>query len=245
MAMTVTATGTPGGSALCYLLVKVLDGAVETGGAAASGVNASGGTSDTFSLTPNYTNSLPVWALTADATETAFTSQANNTGYAASAADADDWSYQFGYYSGTVTSGTGVTCGASATGTSDNCTWAGYEIQPSGGSTPSVDSSSPAQVSAASVCTTASFTPPGLSVIVALFVVSSSGTDCSAAVSGGGLTWTQRAGTATGTVQAGFIFTATAPAVIYPGPPLNQGQLPNRPALIVSSAGWRGAGHSR
>ena len=29
------------------------------------------------------------------------------------------------------------------------------------------------------------------------------------------------------------------------GPPLNQGLLSNRPAVLVSNAGWRGAGHSR
>ena len=30
-----------------------------------------------------------------------------------------------------------------------------------------------------------------------------------------------------------------------PGPPLNQGLLPNCPAVITCNAGWRGAGHSR
>jgi hypothetical protein len=223
MAMTVTATGTPGGNALCYLLVQVLDNAIEAGGASASGTNPVGGTSDTFSLTPNFSSSLPVWVLTADATVTAYTLAASNTQYGSQINDADTWSSARGYYSGAVTSGIPVTCGASAIGNSDYYTWAGYEIRPSGASTPAVDASSPAQVSAASACTTASFTPPPGSVLAALFVVSSNGlTDCSATVSGGGLTWTKRAGDTTSVDQCGFIFTATVPGG-YPAQPSQPG----------------------
>lgn len=43
----------------------------------------------------------------------------------------------------------------------------------------------------------------------------------------------------------GIVLLAYEASATNPGPPLNQGLLPNFPAVITSNAGWRNAGHSR
>ena len=178
MAMTVTAT--MAGAAAnqhIYLQVEVLTGAVEAGGASTAGIGASGGSSAGGSLTPNASNSLPCFAISADNPGVgSFTALSNNTIWASNV-DADDWLYGMGRYTGTVTSGTPVTFGGSCT-SSDYTTWACYEVKPSGGSTPTVDASSPALASATGAgiktVTSASFTPPAGSVLVAMIGLCSS-----------------------------------------------------------------------
>src|SRR6185312_7659671 len=227
MAMTVTATMS--GAATnehIYLWIRVLTGATEAGGASAAGLNASGGASVTASLTPNASASLPLFALTADNWGGSYTAAANNT-IDSSSNDSDSWGAGFGRYTGTVTGGTPLTFGASGVGGGcDYSTWACYEVRSSGAGTPTVDGSSPALASATGAgiktVTSASFTPPAGSVVVAM--VCGGGTGVSGAftmtVSGGGLAWTQRAGSATVTDQDTFVFTATVPAASgwSPGP---------------------------
>ena len=121
-------------------------------------------------------------------------------------------------------------------------------IQPS--PTWAEDASTPAYAhSTTTSVTTASFTPPGSAVLVACISgnVASSGAGSSLTVaSTPSLTWTLRAyNTSTSSNGLTAVYTATTPAGAVTGPPLNQGPLPNRPALIVSNAGWRSAGHSR
>ena len=96
-----------------------------------------------------------------------------------------------GYYTGTVTSGTPVTLGTS-TPTSDKKNWASYEILPSGGSTPSLDASTPAVAIQASsnTVTTASFIPPAGSVLAAL--VTGNNASTATVTDSSGLTWTER-----------------------------------------------------
>ena len=213
--MAITVTATMSGAAAnehIYLWIRVLTGATEAGGASVTGLSATGGTTVSGSVTPNATNSLICWTGSADNPGTV--SGASNNTVDSSTLDGDDWQAIFGRFTGTVTSGTPVTAGANIT-TSDYTTWAIYEVRPSGGSTPAVDGSSPALASATGAgiktVTSASFTPPAGSVIVAMVVGGGTGTSgaFTMAVSGGGLTWTQQAGNATVADQDSFVFTAT------------------------------------
>lgn len=220
MAMTVTATMAGAASNRhIYLQVEVLNGATEAGGASVASLNAAGGASAGGSLTSTASNSLPCFALSADNPGVAaFTALTNNTNWQ-SALDSDDWIYGIGRYTGTVTSGTPVTFGGSCT-SSDYTTWAGYEIKPSGGTTPTVDASSPALATTTTkTVTSASFTPPAGSVLVAMIVGGGQGVSgaFTMSVSGGGLTWTQRAGNATAADQNSWVVTATMPAVVTAG----------------------------
>jgi Protein of unknown function (DUF4038)/Putative collagen-binding domain of a collagenase len=238
MAVTVTATmsGTAANEHI-YLWIRVLTSAVEAGGASSAGIAATGGTTVSASLTPAFSSSLPCFAVTGDGEAASFTALANNT-VDSSSADPDTWEAGFGRYTGTVTAGTPLTFGVTAPGAgTDYSTWACYEVPPSGGGTPAVDGSSPALASATGAgiktVTSASFTPPAGSVIVAMIAGGGSGGSgtFAVAVSGGSLTWTQRAGSATITDQDSFVFTATVPgggaAVVSPASAIQPG-LPGR-----------------
>lgn len=230
MAMTVTATmsGTAANEHI-YLWIRVLTGATEAGGASAAGIAASGGAGVTATLTPNFSSSLPCYALSGDNSAGPLTAAGSNT-IDSSSADPDTWEAGFGRYTGTVTAATPLTFGASSFGVGgcDYGTWACYEVPSSGGGTPAVDASSPALASATGAgiktVTSASFTPPAGAVVVAMVVGGGTGSSGSfaMAVSGGGLTWTQRAGTATVTDQDTFVFTATVPGAGPVQPPQPQ-----------------------
>lgn len=219
-----------------WLQVEVLTGALEAGGASTSSLNASGGASAGGSLTPNATNSLPCWALTADNPGvSAFTALTNNTNWQ-SGLDPDDWIYGMGRYTGTVTAGTPVTFGGSCT-SSDYTTWAGYEVRPSGTATPVADGSAPALASATGAgiktVTSASFVPPAGSVLVAMINGGGQGTPgtFTMTVTGGGLTWTQRAGNSPAADQNSWVFTATMPGGAPPARSLVASQAVKRAAF--------------
>jgi hypothetical protein len=217
MAMTVTATmsGTPANEHI-YLWIRVLTNATETGGASVASLNAAGGASVTASLTPNFSGSLPCFALTADNWGGAYTAATSNT-IDSGTNDPDDWGAGFGRYTGTVTSGTPLTFGASGVGGGcDYSTWACYEIPASGG-TVTIDGSSPVVAAATGAgvktVTSASFTPPAGSVVVAMVCGGGTGTSGTFTIAvtdtGGGLTWTKRAGNTTAADQNTAVFTAT------------------------------------
>lgn len=214
MAMTVTATASgastyPG----IVLTVKVLTGAVEAGGASTAGT---GTTTGDGSITPASTSSLPVFAVALDGGSAPLAATSNTFWYDAVPANCP--AAAMGYYSGTVTSGTPITVGASGPSSSE-LDWAVYEIRPSGGSTPAVDGSSPAAGvfnGSGLAVTTASFTPPAGSVIVAMVSCYNGGTTSDPVAmtvgdTGGGLTWTQRAGEGSGIAwsEGAFVWTAT------------------------------------
>lgn len=213
----VTLSGTGATNDDLTLQVKVLTGATEASGTSAA---SRGAATAQASITPNFSHSLPVFAIEDDTSSTAFTAAASNTFYNNITNSANGACGADGYYSGTVTSGTPVTVGSSAP-TGQTTAWAVYEVPPSGGSTPAVDGSSPAVVSVqgsgALTGTTAAFTPPAGSVLVAL--VSADANTSSGALgiaitdtSGLGLTWTARANSNTTTAApAAAVFTATMP----------------------------------
>lgn len=205
--MTVTATqGGTGASNGTTLLVRVLTGAVEAGGATAANFGTS--VTASASITPVSTNSLPVYSLTNEGPSNTLTAATNNTNDAGAGVAGDFYS-AMGRYTGTVTSGTPITVGSSTSGT---VTWSIYEILPSGGTTPVVDASSPVFVNVtALVATTASFTPPAGSVVVAMVGAGGGnfyGTTMTVTDTGGGLVWTQRAFT-DGSSHSSDVWTAT------------------------------------
>lgn len=204
MAITVTATWTGGSPTGRLLHVFVMTGGQEAGGNSAR--NVSGFNGD-LAFTPAATNSWLVWSLYDGSGGNAFTSISNNT-------IQDNFStthgerFGDGYYTGTVTGGTGVTVGATS-GNGSNVVGIAYEIKATGGTTPAIDASTPATVSATAAgttLTTASFTPPGGAVLVAVIESNNSSTQCTIADSSS-LTWTRRDPTADGGVIG--IFTAT------------------------------------
>jgi hypothetical protein len=124
-------------------------------------------------------------------------------------------SWWYGHYAGTVTEGDAVTLG----GTNDDGwnAWGAYEVIPSGGS-PAIDPSTPAAVHALNPpdesATTAPFTPPAGSVLVAIILSDGTGAQGFAVsdTSGLGLTWTQRGAYSVGYVGSSAVFTTTIPA---------------------------------
>jgi hypothetical protein len=216
-------TATQGGTSAnkgMYLRLLVLTGAVEGGGASAGAASASGATVPQASLTPNGTNSLPVFAISQDSATAMGAAAASNTYDSTTHDTTDNWSSAQGHYTGTVTQGTPVTVGAGAIGTGapDHGNWAVYEVRSAGGATPSIDASTPVLASTEALATvsTVFFNPPAGAVLVALITGGGlgSGSGMTMTVSGGGLTWTQRVtSSASDTFQPCFIFTTTVPAV--------------------------------
>lgn len=259
---TVTATNSNGDNGI-DLQVEVITGATEAGGAHLeidNGiVNGTGaGTAFTGSLTPVSTGSFIAWAASdAEGTATGVVAAANNKllTVAANTDSFQDTANGFaagaGYYSGTVTSGSGVTVGSSNTAGGAAPQLAVYEIQPSGGAW-AEDASTPAwvKVTGSNAATTASFTPPAGGAVLAAIVTcnfGSSNTGNKITVSSSpSLTWTLRASNSLQANNGGVaIYTATVAATITSGPALPQQYMGSRPAVVVSGAGWRGANHSR
>ncbi len=189
--MAITVTATPGtGTSGALLRVLVLTSATAAGGA--NSTTTSTGTGG-WSLTPGGTNSYPVWAVTDLTSSTAFTARANNTLRDTFAATVG-FELATGNYSGTVTSGTPITVGATLH-SGDSCFGAAYEILASGGSTPSLDGSSPAVVdeaSGATALTTASFSPPAGSVVVAICTAADFPSTAWTVHDSSSMTWTSR-----------------------------------------------------
>ncbi len=223
MAMTVTATQSGQVSNGTTLQVKVLTGAIEAGGASVSASNLSTSPPDA-AITPNATNSLICFAIVNTTGANAWTLAANNTAWDNNVDSTSGYSGLAGFYSGAVTSGTPVTAGASGP-TAQNTGYGIYEVKPSSGSTPAVDASSPAGVnSTGTTAQTASFNPPGGSVLVVMVAANGLGgagsTDFTITdTSGLGLTWVFRAGVPRATTNGDVaIFTATVPAAAAGGP---------------------------
>jgi hypothetical protein len=210
--VTVTQSGTV--KAGMALSVLVLTGAAESGGASYGAATSSG--SPSHALTPTHSGSKIYWSITNGSDDTElWTMAANNsdtiTGTGNFPTTAGDWYIgATGGYTGTVTAGTPVTVGASGP-TDAYTTLAAYEVPPSG--TEAVDASTPAfKTSTGTTITSATFTPPAGSVLVA--DVSSNaafGTAPGLTVTDtSGLTWTRRA-FSSGTSLSSFsaIYTAT------------------------------------
>jgi hypothetical protein len=213
-AYTITATAAGGADNGIEMLLQVLTGATEAGGTSAqNGTSAS--SAATSSVTPAATSSLIVWSAYDSGTGgAAFTAAANNTLYTQGAGGFGEH-YAFGHYSATVTGGTPVTAGAAGTN-GDPLQWAIYEVLASGGSTPAVDASSPAVVTAPTglVVTTASFTPPAGAVLAALVTLDGGGSSLPTLAmsdTGGALTWTVRAVNTTGNSGMAAVVTTTIP----------------------------------
>lgn len=181
--MTVTAGETAANEVA--LQVFVLTGAVETGGITPTWYGQSS------SVTPNTTNSIVVWGQENFNNATIPTIATNNT-YQSSVAGSLTNTYGFGYYSGTVTGGTAITIGNSTT----TCESAGVEIHSAGSAVPVIHSSTPALAAPfrTTSATSASFTPPAGSVLVAILSAYDTASTVTPTVSNTGttLTWTQR-----------------------------------------------------
>jgi hypothetical protein len=190
------------------VLVQVLTGATEAGGTFAQ----NGGTTPAnSSVTPNFSNSW-IGATAKSTGSTNYTASANNT--ALVTPGTNNGPYYMGWYSATVTAGTPVTVGANNSTAAE--AWAIYEVPPAGGSTPVVDGSSPALVTngGTGTATTASFTPPPGSVLVAFSTAGTLSTDTATIsdTSGLGLVWTKRATFVNASTSIATVWTATVPA---------------------------------
>lgn len=217
MAFTVTATqsGSSSSAGGVFLRLLVLTGANAAGGTAAAGVSGSGATAQA-SISPAGTSSLIVYALSVDGVAVP-AAAASNTYYGTSDNTTFTWGSAHGHYSGTVTAGTPVTAGAgSAAG--DHSNWAIYEILATGGSTPALDASTPTYAAGsdtATAATTASFTPPPGSVLVAMIIAggTATGTGITMTVTdtaSSGLVWTRRAVSSTSdSFQPCWVYTTT------------------------------------
>lgn len=253
---TVTASNSDGSSGI-YLQVEVLTSAAEAGGASAS---ISNGSSGTVTLTPNFTGSFIAEAISdSHGGNTAITPAASNT-LLTVAANTDSFqdttvgvTVGAEYYSGTVTAGVGVTVGYTNPSSATAAQVAVYEVPASGGIW-AEDASTPAWVktSSTNTVTTASFTPPGGTVLVAVVSANYAGvgnpTTTLTVSSTPALTWTPRKFSANSTTNGGSaIFTATIPGSgpLLQGPPLTSRMLPNIPVTKVIQSGWQNAGHSR
>jgi len=227
MAFTVTATqsGSSAGTGIT-LLVRVLTNAIETGGTSHGANTVSGSPAPSGSLTPAFSGSWVGFAISADNLTTMSAAAANNV-YDYNANNPGQlWAASHGHYTGTVTAATPLTYGAgSIPSGQDHANWCAYEVPASGGSI-AIDGSSPvgANNTGAAAVTSASFTPPGSCVLVAMVCAGGTGTGTGITVtitdtSGLGLVWTRRSISSTSdNFQPTFIFTATvggaAPAAV-------------------------------
>jgi hypothetical protein len=209
--VTVTANGSPAG---VNARVVVLTGAKETGGASVGGSNTSG--APHFSLTPNASSSLPLFAIydRTGGSSGEYTAEPSNSftfnGITDNGKQHD--AFADGQYTGTVRGGTAVTLGSTTPTGRDKHVWAAYEIEAAGGSSPAVNTSTPAPVfsSSANSVTTASFTPPA-GAVLAVLASGNNASSITVSDSGLGLTWTRRASnfaSGGGTV----VYSATMPA---------------------------------
>ena len=215
MAITVTAsqggTGTFNGIALT---VKVLLNAAATqNGATFSDTSTL--TTPQHAITPNATGSWVYGAVYNDAAATAYTPNGSTT-FSQNVTFAGD-GCTFGTFrtTGTTTSGTPVTVGASApTEPTGTLSFALAEVLVMAGQSLAEDASSPAgaNTTAATTVTTASFTPPGGSLLVAMVSNNYAGTGTlTMTVSDtSGLSWSQAIGE---TIDSASVWLARVPPV--------------------------------
>lgn len=191
----VTATTSGAGAAPgLALTVTVLNGAA----AVQSGATASTATAllPELAITPNSTGSLVFGSMIYNAASNKFTGLASTT-YTQNASDTVN-GVTYGTYqsAATTTASSPVTLGSAIpTGTSGEILIAQAEIQAAGGSSLSVDPSTPAiaYITSARTLSTGSFNPPGGALIVAQVASDYSGTGSTTTVvsDSSGLTWTE------------------------------------------------------
>jgi hypothetical protein len=211
-ALTVTATqggtGTANGMALT---VKVLTGTTTVQNGAT--VSSAAITLPQDSITPHATGSLVYGALSSGVSSAAFGSILASTTFSQNISDATN-AAAYGTFrsAATTTASSGVTLGAGTpSGSAGQLDIALAEILTSG--TLAEDSSAPAGASTTTATTlaTASFIPPPGSLLVAMVGSDYAGSGTlTMSVSGGGLTWTQAAGT---TVNTASVWLAQVPGV--------------------------------
>jgi hypothetical protein len=195
MSRTVTATASGSGSANGILLtVRVLDNAATTQTGATA--NSDAFTVPDKAITPTATGSIVYGAVVQGSSDTTFTAVSGTT-FSANVADATHGA-AYGSFrtTGTTTSGTPVTVGASApTIPSGEGNIALLEILAAG--TLTEDATSPSAVSTTSAKTiaTAAFSPPAGSLLVASVAAdySGSGSVTPTVSDSGALTWVERA----------------------------------------------------
>ena len=219
-AYTVTGTTTNNTFGGGLLQVQVLDNAALAGTPA----TATSATAYNCSITTTVTGSMvfgSVSNLSANATFTAESGTTILTDFADTTHTAE-----YGSFRTTSTTGTpGPTTVGSSTTFNTNYGCCALEILASGG-TLTIDGSSPAAVDSATLTslTTASFTPPGGSLLVAMLVADGafSGTQVATVSSVPALTWTERINV--NAAEAGLsgylgVWTATVPAAVTITPP--------------------------
>ena len=191
-AFTVTATQTGAGADIGMVLsVRVLTGAAATQNGASASVSGSSLSPPSLAITPHASGSLVFGAQILYPGNTTYTPLSSTTYYI----NSSDASEGFGTYvsSSATTASTPVTLGGSAPTGGTAGGFAQAEVLASG--TLAVDASSPADVAWASVgaLTTAAFTPPAGSLLVAMTACNGGGgveTMSITDTSGLGLTWT-------------------------------------------------------
>jgi hypothetical protein len=200
--VSVTVTATQGGSTSkgVLLRVEVITGAA-AGQTGATGTQT-GTAAHQASVTPNSNNSRIYGAMIQSNATTSYTANASTT-LIDNVSDGTN-TVQYGTCKATAlsVSGSPKTVGASAPSNSGSAAFC--EVQPAG--TLAEDASAPAvaESTGSTTVTTASFTPPAGSLIVALVASDGGSGTTTMTVSGGGYTWTQAAsGNASGNGYAG------------------------------------------
>ena len=203
MAITVTATQTGSTSAGVTLRVMVLTQAAtsQTGATAAIASAQSG------SITTTQTGSRVYGASVAFTTGT-YTALGNTTSID-TIADNGEEDLTFKAAALTGTPGPTTLGYTSATG---NGGIAMYEVLTAGTLTEDASAPAVASTTAATTVTTAAFTPPAGSLLVAMGVSQSNGSTVQLTVSGGGLQWVQKAAAGTGTNNYSGVWIAQVPA---------------------------------
>ena len=243
---TVTGSATNNAYGGCFLRVYVLTGAATP----SSPATASSSAAYNVSITTTVTGSYVVGGINNDTTAVAFTAESGTT-ITDDYSNATDGNEYAAFHTTSATGTPGATTVGSSTAFSGTYGVLAVEILASG--TIAFDASAPAVVTSntATSLTTASFTPPGSSLLAAVLT-----TDGGSALQMVGsmsstpaLSWVEQANLSTGfgTGAGGYIgvWTAPVPASFTSGPQLNPNPMGSRPAMIVSAAGWRGAQHSR
>jgi hypothetical protein len=220
--LTVTATqiGTGAQNGM-VLTVKVITGqAASPIGATASSRTVA---ARALAITPSATGSQVYGAIVDGTSSTAFTALAASTPFTQNVSDATH-GVVYGTFrsTATTTAGTPVTLGASGTATSGQADIALCEILAAG--TLAEDASSPAvaHTTVATTLSTASFSPPPGSLLVAMVSTDEVGSNpVSVTMTGGGLTWTQQV--FAGNVSGGTLYAAVWTAVVPAGVPARKG----------------------
>jgi hypothetical protein len=229
-AYTVTATATNNTFGGGLLQVDVLDNAAVAGSPAV----ASSSTAFNASITTSTAGSFVFGALANETASTTFVASASST--IISQASINSGGAQGGSFQTTSATGTpGPTTVGSSTAFPGTYGVAAVEILASGG-TLSVDASSPAVVDSATASsfTTASFSPPAGTVLVAMLAITGNFTPatCVATVSSSpALTWTEQVKvivSESGTASYVGVWTASVPGGAGAGEPSEQWQVANR-----------------